>query len=149
MDLWLFYVRHVMDTVSKGPEEALEALKRRTDTVGVVDLNTAKDAVLNAHGTVTEAFELAVTKVGAAVNSASLWREYIAFLKRAPVCVSCVCEWCACTWCVYVSCVCVCMCVLMVVVVVTSDSSCVMVVELGDCVCCMSLLLPCSTDWRD
>ena len=82
MDLWLFYVRYVMDNVLKGAEEQLEELKRGSDLVALAN---GKDTVLNARITVGQAFDLAVDKVGAAVNSAPLWREYITFLKKAPV----------------------------------------------------------------
>jgi hypothetical protein len=94
MDLWLFYVRYVVDNVLKGPEEQLEDARRRNDLVGIA---AAKDVVLNARITVTQAFDLAVDKVGPCVNAAPLWREYIAFLKKGPVrggtsqSVACVC----------------------------------------------------------
>ncbi len=88
IELWMFYVKFVVTNVLKGPEGALEALRSRPEPAGAVDLTAARDAVLNARAEVTRAFELAINKVGTSIDASKLWREYIAFLKRAPVCTS-------------------------------------------------------------
>ncbi len=88
MDLWMFYVRYVSDNVLKSVEERWDELKKRATSdasVSLPELRAAASAVMDARIVVGQAFELAVSKVGSAINAGVLWREFLAFLKRAPV----------------------------------------------------------------